>query len=59
MNKMEIAREFAAMIEKLEALAEEALYHPVTTDYIDGKIVAFEEAIELLKSKANSLREED
>ena len=56
MNKMEIAREFAAMIEKLEALAEEAIYHPVRTDYIEGKIVAFEEAIELLKNKANSLR---
>ena len=55
MNKMEIAREFSAVIEKLEALAEEALYHPVTTDYIEGKIVAFEAAIELLKRQANSL----
>ena len=55
MTNIELAREFLSVIEDLEALAEEALHQPVTTDYIDGKIVAFEAAIELLKRQANSL----
>ena len=61
MTKMEIAREFAAMIEDLEALAaeatstaENATIHEITT-YNDGKAVAFEAAIELLKRQANGL----
>ena len=61
MNKMEIAREFAAMIYELEDLAKEAIstaenatIHEITT-YNDGKAVAFEAAIELLKRQANGL----
>jgi len=61
MTKMEIAREFAAMIEDLEALAAEAIstaenatIHEITT-YNDGKAVAFTAAIELLKRQANGL----
>lgn len=61
MNKMQIAQEFAAIIYELEDLAEEAIstaenadIHDITT-YNDGKAVAFTKAIEMLKSKANSL----
>ena len=61
MTELEIAAEFTALIEELEALAEEAAntaedatIHQITT-YNDGKNVAFELAIELLKAHANSL----
>jgi len=61
MTELEIAAEFTALIEELEALAEEAAItaeesniHQITT-YNDGKTVAFESAIELLKGHANSL----
>ena len=61
MTKMEIAREFAAMIYELEDLAAEAISTaenaniPDITTYNDGKAVAFTAAIELLKRQANSL----
>jgi len=61
MTELEIAAEFTALIEELEALAEEAAntaeesnIHQITT-YNDGKNVAFDAAIELLKAHANSL----
>tara|TARA_R100001163_G_C5009010_1_gene155586 strand:+ start:311 stop:502 length:192 start_codon:yes stop_codon:yes gene_type:complete len=61
MTNIELAREFTAVIEELEALAEEAIstaegatIHQITT-YNDGKAVAFESAIDLLKRQANSL----
>jgi len=61
MTELELAAEFTAVIEELEALAEEAAstaeaatIHEITT-YNDGKTVAFDSAIELLKAHANSL----
>ena len=61
MTELEMAAEFTAVIEELEALsaeaantAEAATIHQITT-YNDGKAVAFELAIELLKAHANSL----
>jgi len=61
MTNIELAQEFLAVIEDLEALAAEAIstaegatIHQITT-YNDGKAVAFEAAIELLKSQANSV----
>ena len=61
MTELELSAEFTAMIEELEALAAEAAstaeaatIHEITT-YNDGKTVAFDLAIELLKAHANSL----
>jgi len=61
MTELELAAEFTAVIEELEALAAEAAstaeaatIHQITT-YNDGKTVAFDAAIELLKAHANSL----
>lgn len=61
MTELEMAAELTAVIEELEALsaeaantAEAATIHQITT-YNDGKTVAFDLAIELLKAHANSL----
>jgi len=61
MTELELSAEFTAMIEELEALAAEAAstaeaatIHQITT-YNDGKTVAFDAAIELLKAHATSL----
>ena len=61
MTELELSAEFTAMIEELEALAaeaastaEDATIHQITT-YNDGKTVAFDAAIELLKAHATSL----
>ena len=61
MTELEMAAEFTAVIEELEALAAEAAstaeaatIHQITT-YNDGKTVAFDLAIELIKAHANSL----